>query len=258
MIAVADIPYPWIRQELVFAGPHRRPTTHLQIKLIQELLNFAGEKIGIDSDFGPATETATKNFQARKNLPSTGIVDSATFDRLIEPILLALTPLPAAGNYKGMVANYAAQHLAVHPIEIGGENSGVWVRLYMKGYEGPNWLWCAGFVSLILNQANLTKPSTQLIGESFSCDVFAEKAKSFGRFIVGGALPQPPHAISPGDLFLVRRSPGDWQHIGIVTAVQPQAIETIEGNTNQNGSANGFEVCRRIRAYKNLDFISIV
>ena len=42
----------------------------------------------------------------------------------------------------------------------------------------------------------------------------------------------------------------DWTHTGIVTKVEGKMVHTIEGNTNDEGSREGFEVCQRIR---NLD-----
>jgi hypothetical protein len=34
-------------------------------------------------------------------------------------------------------------------------------------------------------------------------------------------------------------------------------FETIEGNTNDDGSREGYEVCRRFRSYQKTDFILI-
>jgi len=42
-----------------------------------------------------------------------------------------------------------------------------------------------------------------------------------------------------------------------VTKFEDDAFETIEGNTNDEGSPNGYEVCRRIRGYRKKDFIRI-
>ena len=47
------------------------------VKEIQQLL-----KIDADGDFGPGTEGAVKKFQAKENLPQTGIVDEETYRHL--------------------------------------------------------------------------------------------------------------------------------------------------------------------------------
>ena len=89
---------------------------------------------------------------------------------------------------------------------------------------------------------------------SFSCDLLAASAQEHGRLLRGGPGLDRGR-ITPGSLFLVRRSPQDWQHVGIVTATELDSIATIEGNTNDTGSADGYEVCRRTRGYTKKDFI---
>lgn len=68
-----------------------------------------------------------------------------------------------------------------------------------------------------------------------------------------------PALIKPGDIFLIQKTTNDWFHTGIVTAVNGDIIETIEGNTNIDGSHNGNAVMNRIRNYKQskIDFFSI-
>jgi hypothetical protein len=55
----------------------------------------------------------------------------------------------------------------------------------------------------------------------------------------------------------VRRTDADWQHVGIVTATEPDAFHTIEGNTNDDGSREGYEVCERVRGYDKKDFVVV-
>jgi len=56
--------------------------------------------------------------------------------------------------------------------------------------------------------------------------------------------------LSRTGIFLVRRSSTDWTHTGLATAFNHDAFETIEGNTNNEGSREGYEVCSRSRGYK--------
>ena len=63
--------------------------------------------------------------------------------------------------------------------------------------------------------------------------------------------------LTRGSLFVQRRSPTDWNRTGIVVAAIDEVIETIEGNTNEGGSQEGYEVCRRIRNSKNKDFVRL-
>lgn len=48
----------------------------------------------------------------------------------------------------------------------------------------------------------------------------------------------------PGDIFIMDFGGGKG-HTGFVTAVKGGRIETIEGNSNDEGSREGFEVCRK-------------
>ena len=50
---------------------------------LQQRLSALGYQVTADGDFGPATTTAVKAFQTAKGLPSTGIVDTATWNALL-------------------------------------------------------------------------------------------------------------------------------------------------------------------------------
>jgi len=245
--------------------PYTFPTATLPVKrnsvrsnnnkIIQELVSLAGISVKPDGVFGPATEIAVKEFQTKRRLPSTGVVDQKTFDALVAPFKRATAVLPATGRtLLQLVIAYARQHLAEHPLEVGGQNRGPWVRLYMDGNEGEEWAWCAGFACFVLKQACDTLGMALPVKKSFDCDVLVAAAKTANRF-----LPESKAAQRKGDLagafFVVRHTPTDWNHIGIVTLAEPEIIRTIEGNTNDGGDREGFEVCARIRNYKAKDFI---
>ncbi len=228
-----------------------------KVKLIQEWLCLHGFHVVIDSDFGPATDGAVREFQKKKGLTPDGVVGKSTFAKLIMPMTDALKPIAAGGKSLGqMVVAYAAQHLKQSPREIGGQNRGPWVRLYMDGNEGPDWPWCAGFASFILKQACQTLGVPLPIKTSVSCDVLAEQAKQKGVFLTE-AKACNRKLIEPGSLFLVSRTETDWVHTGIVLKADADAFNTIEGNTNDDGSREGYEVCKRIRGYQKKDFIVI-
>lgn len=44
---------------------------------------------------------------------------------------------------------------------------------------------------------------------------------------------------------------GGMGHVGLVEALGPDLLHTIEGNTNDEGSREGYEVCRRQRHVKD-------
>ncbi len=225
---------------------------------MQEWLSLGGVGVVVDGEFGPATAAAVRAFQRRAKLPSTGVVDEATFARLAAPVAAALAPpaFPAGTSLGAAVAAVARQHLAQHPREAGGQNSGPWVRLYMDGNQGSAWPWCAGFATFVVAQACAALGRPAPVARTFSCDVLAERARAAGQ-LVEGRPADPAKALPPGTLFLVRRSRGDWEHVGIVVAARPDAFHTIEGNTNDAGDREGYEVCARVRGYDRKDFVRI-
>lgn len=237
--------------DLKLTKPIQKGDKKGQVKLVQEWLYLNDERVAIDADFGSATESAVRDFQAKLNLPVTGIVDGTTFNSLILPMNKALTPIPPAGKSLGeLVVAYAKQHLNQHPREVGGQNKGPWVRLYMNGNEGEQWAWCAGFTCFCLKQACESMKLPLPFKTTFSCDSLAAFAKDKGLFVDSSKA-------SPGSFFLVRRTDTDWTHTGIVLEVNNETIKTIEGNTNDEGSREGYEVCARTRGLKKMDFVKI-
>ena len=228
-----------------------------KVKLIQEWLSLQGFGLKIDGDFGFATDYAVRKFQKREKLKVDGVVGNNTFSTLVKPVKDALKEISKSSKSLGeMVVGYAKQHLKQQPREIGGQNKGPWVRLYMKGYEGEAWPWCAGFASFILKQACDTLNAPLPLGTSFSCDILAANAKAKGIFLKGSQI-KAGKKLTPGSFFLERRTSTDWTHTGIVVDTEDSVFLTIEGNTNDEGSREGYEVCSRIRGYKNKDFIMI-
>jgi hypothetical protein len=250
--------YPWLQSELEIAGSVSRGATGTKVKQIQEWLNFAGFKIKVDSDFGPATMNAVCQFQNHNGLPVSGVVDYNTFSVLTQPLLSVLeTPPFVCTTYNDEVKATATRHLAKHPIEIGGDNTGPWVRLYMQGQEGSAWYWCAGFVTFILKQAAYNLGIVPPLKSSFSCDELAQQAKNNQIFIdnTNGADRSPVK--NTCSIFLVKKSENDWSHTGFSKSLESETFISIEGNSNDEGSRNGFEVCSKIRGIGSIDFIKI-
>lgn len=236
--------------EALYAGDVAEGARGPRARLVQEWLWLQGVRVGVDDDFGPATAAAVRSFQQREALPATGVVDRATLERLVAPLAAALRPIapPPGATLGQMTVLVARQHLAQHPREVGGENMGPWVRLYMDGAQGRAMLWCAGFATFVQRQAARQLGAPVPVARTFSCDELSQRAKGARRFVEGC----PDYrAITPGSLFLVRKTPGDWCHVGIVTSAERDAFHTIEGNTNDDGSRDGYEVCERVRAYRS-------
>lgn len=241
--------------DLILDKNYKRGSRGKKVKLIQEWLALNGFGVVVDGDFSAASDFAVRQFQKKNNLNPDGVVGKNTFSALINPITIVLeeqSPKSLLGN---TVVAYAKRHLKQSPREIGGQNRGPWVRLYMKGNEGAKWAWCAGFACFLMEQACKSKQIPLPITPSFSCDSLAASAKEQGLFLPERGLDHS--VIKPGMFFLNRRTSTDWTHVGIVIEANDEVFMTIEGNTNDEGSREGYEVCQRIRGYGKKDFIII-
>lgn len=252
---------PWIRRELEFSRTLRRGDRKSAVYNIQEWLCLHGMRVVVDGDFGSATQAAVREFQRKNRLKVDGVVGRKTHSALVAPLRTVLTPLSAGRrSFADLTLAYAKRHLAQHPLEIGGQNCGPWVRLYMEGHEGSEWPWCAGFVTFVMKQAAQTLGERMPIPGSVSCDSLAAQARDAELFVRETDLRNG--SITTGELptasiFLVRRTSSDWTHAGLVTAFDRGAFRTIEGNTNDEGSREGYEVCARTRGYADKDFIRL-
>jgi hypothetical protein len=252
------------KQELEFPGVLRRGAKDAGNKrgvhAVQEWCSFHRFATDVDGDFGPGTEHSVRRFQAARRLPQSGVLDERTWVELTAPmrrVLKPTAPSPHDRLYE-MTVQVAAQHLAEHPVEIGGDNRGPWVRLYMDGKDGPDQLWCAGFVCFVAAQAGLALGQELPFKRRVGVDQLVNDAKASDRFISEKDLTtatQRLNKLRPGCLFAVRKTASDWVHTGIVVEVGSEGFKTIEGNTNDEGVRNGFEVCERSRSYAGKDFI---
>ena len=224
----------------------------------------SGTSTGIDGDFGSATEAAVTAFQKAKKLPQTGKVDAAVFAALCQPMTDAFTTVPKGKTLRDLIVSTAAIHLASKPFELsvnGQTNSGPWVRAYMDGNEGEPWFWCMGFVQTILDQAATVqgKDFRSLMPLTYSCDVVGATGLHKGLLKRNAEIRKDASGVKPGDLFLVQKSPNDWFHTGLIIGINGSVFETVEGNTNNDGSHNGNGVYRRQRNFmqSKLDVFSI-
>lgn len=246
---------PWIRAEVEFGAPTSTGARGTAVRRVQEWLNLHDAAVVVDGVFGPATARGVAGFQTRSGLDPSGEVDAPTFAELVAPMVNVLRQrLSVSVPTSAAIVEYARAHCDVRPREVGGPNTGPWVRLYMRGRQGEAFAWCAGFVTFLLEQAAQSLAVRKPITGSVSCDVLAAQAADAGILITEG---DATGGLSPGFVFLVRRTEGDWTHTGIVTDVYDDAFDTIEGNTNDAGQREGVEVCARTRGYADKDFIRL-
>jgi hypothetical protein len=227
-----------------------------QIKVLQEWLCYHGFDVKIDGIFGPKTKAALQEFQKRSGLTPTGTTNTETMLTLTAPIKTVTQKLPGNKPLPQMIVDYAKLHHSVHPREIGGQNRGPFVRLYMNGKDGEAWPWCAGFVSYLLYQSCKSLDIPVPFKTSPSCFNLANNAKDAGLFVREKDPKLLKRETLIGSIFLIKKG-GTWSHTGIVIGASEKnnVFQTIEGNTNDEGSSEGYEVCQRSRYYQDKDFI---
>ncbi len=250
----ADELDPVIKKEVNFPGEVSFGARGEDVRRVQEWLNLHGFGVVVDGDFGPATQTAVGQYQEQVGVHASGVTDEETWQSLVAPMSAVLQQsLDQSLPFGDATLLYARLHLDAHPREVGGVNQGPWVRLYMNGAEGPSVLWCAGFVTFAMRQAADSMGAATPVRGSFSCDELVRQGKEALIFV--DETVASPEQLTAGSIFLVRKTPSDWTHTGIVEAAGSDTFSTIEGNTNDSGDREGYEVCARTRSYDNKDFL---
>ena len=139
--------------------------------------------------------------------------------------------------------------------EEGGDNRGLMVELFLREVSQPaGQPWCAAFVYHVGFWSHFDykgRKSTWPLPATASCYMLG----AFARH--QGVLRTEP---SPGDVFLLwNAAKVRFVHTGIVAFVHDRGAspdahpwfdcETVEGNTNDDGSSNGWGVLRRVRRF---------
>ena len=224
--------------------------------------------VGIDGDLGPATQAGCATFAAAAGLPA-ATVHAAFWQALTRGMATAFafkTAQPQQ-NVGDAVIETARMHLAQRPLEArrfidgglkGRDNSGPWVRAYCLGGSDQ---WCQGAASQWVNQAfaalNAALPFP-LDGPGIAplyVPSIVNSARKYNRLVPGASSTLVP----AGSFFFVRGIiDGQPSHIHVGVTISPirpdGRFDTIEGNTNTDGSENGWEVCQRTRSRSSCDF----
>ncbi|MFC2107549.1 peptidoglycan-binding protein [Bacteroidota bacterium] len=258
------------QNELKLSQAIKLGDTGPDVSKIQEWLNLQynskntpATAIKIDGIYGPQTQNAILEFQENNNLRQTGIVDTTTFFLLSKPLYDAFNYKPVnTENISELIVMFARKHLKCRPRELNKRNNGPWVRSYMNGNEGQNYPWCMGFAQTILDQAYscINKKFTEVIPKSISCTEVGNYGLKNNKLIRNTEIKSNLHKIKPGSLILKSISKNQWSHTGIIISINQQKIETIEGNTNKDGSSEGYTVCQHKRKINDrlIDIYTIV
>ncbi len=256
------------KKEIALESHLQKGVKGKDVERVQEWLNIHRvnhplwhQEVVVDGDFGPITEAAIKDFQYLFRIAPTGIVDEMTWLRLVTPMKQAFQHgMDISLGVRRHCVEVAMKHVEQHPIELGN-NEGPWVRSYMNGKDGDPYYWCMGAYQTWVDQAfsyNKLKFTDQM-PMTFSCDTLGNHGLKTGRLIKAADIVKMKEKdlkkkIQPGDAFLrVKVKDKDWTHTGMILSVEGDIAVCAEGNTNDEGSRNGYEACVRRRNLRKGD-----
>jgi hypothetical protein len=181
--------------------------------------------------FGPTTEEFVVRFQASHGLQTDGVVGPQTWAMLFRP-------QPSTTDLGRAALEEARARIGVreHPI---GSNAGPEVNQYLASVGlGPGQFWCMAFVFFCVNEAAAKLGLPNPLARTASCSAQARHCKDLGILVTRNP--------NPGDIFLCLGGSTGYYHTGfVVQQLANERFETIEGNSNDDGSANGYEVAHR-------------
>lgn len=221
------------------------------VTAIQDQLNTTGcGPITVNGIFDDNTVSAVKLFQTR-HTDVAGTPLKA--DGQLGPISWAVL----FGSVNVSVDNEAPSQLLVKVLEIAASqigviesppssNRGPQVDVYLRTVglnpEGQHYSWCAAFVYWCFQQAvnELHLPKNPLVKTAGCLDHWS---RATCPKITKQAAIKDPSLIKPGFIFIIDHGNGAG-HTGLVESSQGGLLTTIEGNTNQQLSSNGYGVFR--------------
>lgn len=231
---------------------------------IQVRLKTLGINPGtIDADFGEHTEHAVRLFQARsadetgEPLEVDGIVGPKTWAALFAPganpmpMPMPMPPPPTKSSLIDTLLDIAAEEVGERE-QPAGSNRGPKVDQYIRsiGFDPTrdSYPWCMCFVYWCFVQAAQRSGTSNLVPKTGGVhDAWNKSHNNPSVTTISSASAQRnPAQIVPGMVFYINTG-GSRGHTGIVVANVNGRLETIEGNTNDNGSREGIGVFRRTR-----------
>ena len=127
-----------------------------------------------------------------------------------------------------------------------GSNGGPMVDKYLASVGLPKgYAWCQAFVHWCYEQAaallKVPCPVTRTGGVGDCWNRTGMDKKYTAKQLQAGVKP-----LKPGDQFILIFPKGTG-HTGLIERVEGNVLHTIEGNSNDDGSREGYEVVRHIR-----------
>jgi lysozyme family protein len=278
-----DVPFPTEQGE-VRLYPGRYLSVGIEddedVRDVQERLTAFGFDPGIiDGDYGEVTERAVNLFQARsadlagEPLEIDGIVGPSTWGALFGPESIRNQVAgPRVLKAPASILSEAALEIATDELGVRevppGSNRGPRVDRYITttGLSlSGHYAWCMCFVYWCFEQAakkiGVDNPCPKKAGVIMAwqaCGTAADAGAKGITVITASEARKDPSKVRPGMAFFIATG-GGTGHTGLVVSHKNGLLETIEGNTNDNGSREGIGVFRRTRRKVqqiNLGFVS--
>jgi hypothetical protein len=203
--------------------------------------------------FGPTTREAIRQFQATHRdahgrlLAVDGGVGPFTWAALFAESRTGQDAEPAT-PLGGLALQVALSQVGVRE-QPPGSNRGPAVDQYNRAAGCPvGSYWCMAFVWWCHRDAAARLGVPNPLPRTGRCSTLYRWAKREGH------MARHPR---PGDIFLVRGGRTGHCHTGLVVAVPGERVQTVEGNTDPGGSANGIGVFQRSRPCAALDFVRL-
>jgi hypothetical protein len=225
-------------------------TNKALVKAIQTQLNAIGcGPVDVDGDFGTQTVTAVKLFQSRHSdthgnaLVIDGKIGQITWSALFPDN----PPVPTPDPTSPLVSK--ALEIAISQLGVTEKpllsNRGPEVDQYLMRVGlnpvGQHYSWCAAFVYWCYDEAANALGRKNPLYKTAGC--LEHWNNSTAKQILTADAVANPSLIKAGSIFIMSFG-GGHGHTGIVESVSNGFLNTIEGNTNNDLSANGYGVFR--------------
>jgi len=220
------------------------------VKAIQKQLNAKGcGPIGEDGDFGVNTVSAVKLFQTRNSdangnpLEADGKIGAITWATLFGSDKVPVADTASAGLLAKALAVAVSQIGVVEqpPFSNRGPEVDLYLRTVGLNPVGQHYSWCMAFVYWCFNEAAKSLGIKNPLVKTAGC-LNGWNGATCPKIKMADAVNNPA-LVKPGFIFIIDHGHGNG-HTGIVESVNGGIINTIEGNTNSDGSANGYGVLR--------------
>ena len=235
------------------------------VEIVQQRLRDLGytepgkngpKPLRVEGNFGTNTANAVKLFQARhtdlhdRALEIDGQVGSDTWGALFGREAVHTSPPKVSNRLIAKVLEVASGEIGVME-DPPASNRGKRVEEYQRtvGID-PGEPWCVAFIYFCFGEAakdlgreNPMRTAGCRTGGVLDLWNRAQRAKDVDVIVSEAAL-DDPSKVKPGTIFTIS-SGGGHGHVGLVSNVIGNRLETIEGNTNGGGSREGIGVFRR-------------